>query len=83
MSESGLLLSTVHRTAETLGSIHNPFESYVESGWNYMTDNYSEFAIATWISVILHEVLCRLCGQIYMQRSSVNSYARDQDMLCK
>lgn len=57
MSDSGLLLSTVYRTAETLGSIHNPFESYVESGWNYMTDNYSEFAIATWISVILHELV--------------------------
>ena len=34
----------------------NPVEPYFASAWNYMTDNYSRFTIAMWISVVLHEV---------------------------
>ena len=34
----------------------NPLEPYLASGWNYMTDNYSRFTIAVWISLILNEV---------------------------
>jgi hypothetical protein len=54
MSAGGLnyLLHTVANT-----SLHNPVEPYVASAWNYMTDNYSRFTIAMWISVVLHEVL--------------------------
>ena len=37
-------------------SFHNPVEPYIASGWNYMTDNYSRFTIAMWISIVLHEV---------------------------
>lgn len=44
-----------HSAAEELtmaGYLINP----LEVGWTYMTDNYSHFTIATWFSVVLHEV---------------------------
>ena len=34
----------------------NVLESRIEQGWKWMTDNYSKFQIATWGSLILHEV---------------------------
>ena len=34
------------------GYLINP----LEVGWTYMTDNYSDFTIATWFSIVLHEV---------------------------
>lgn len=39
------------------GYLINPLEVC----WTYMTDNYSEFTIATWFSVVLHEVRALLC----------------------
>lgn len=44
-----------HSAAEELamaGYLINP----LEVGWTYMTDNYSDFTIATWFSIVLHEV---------------------------
>lgn len=46
-----ILLQTVANT-----TLRNPVEPYFASAWNYMTDNYSRFTIAMWISVVLHEV---------------------------
>lgn len=48
-------------TFQSLGNVSNPVAPYAESGWNYMTDNFSEFAILTWISVVFHEVHRDLC----------------------
>ena len=49
-----------HSATEELamaGYLINPLEVC----WTYMTDNYSEFTIATWFSVVLHEVRTLLC----------------------
>ena len=34
----------------------NPFLDPFAAAWIYMTDNYTKFQIATWGSIILHEV---------------------------
>ena len=45
-------MMSAYRAVEVVGNFSNP----VEVSWNYMTDNFSEFSITTWISFILHEV---------------------------
>jgi len=55
-SEQDQLIGMVYGAASAVANSTVPFESYVSSSWNYMTDNYSEFTIATLFSVILHEV---------------------------
>ena len=50
------IVGTVYKVASAVGNSSIPFEGYVASGWNYMTDHYSKFTIATWFSIILHEV---------------------------
>jgi len=45
-------MTSAYRAVEVVGNFSNP----VEVSWNYMTDNFSEFSITTWISFILHEV---------------------------
>ena len=54
--DTDYMLNTVYKTAYVLGNTTVPFEGHMAKGWNYMTDNYSEFTIATIFSVILHEV---------------------------
>ena len=57
--EADFLMGAVYKAASAVGNSSVPFEGYVASGWNYMTDNYSKFTIATVFSGILHEVhLC-------------------------
>ena len=34
----------------------NPALPYFELGWRYMTENYSKFAIATYGTILIHEV---------------------------
>ena len=58
LSSAGSLSALLQTVAN---ASHNPIEPYVASGWTYMTDNYSRFTIAVWISLILHEVQTRLC----------------------
>ena len=53
LSSAGSLSALLQTVANTS---YNPVEPYVASGWNYMTENYSRFTIAVWISLILHEV---------------------------
>ena len=55
--DADYMVSTVYKTAWVLGNTTVPFEGYIAGGWNYMTDTYSEFTIATLFSVILHEVI--------------------------
>ncbi len=47
----------------------NPLRDPFAKGWVHMTDSYSKFQIATWGSLILHEVsvtpgvsLCQITG---------------------
>lgn len=54
--DSDFLMQTLYKTASVVGNSSVPFEGYIASGWNYMTDNYSKFTIAMWFSVIYHEV---------------------------
>ena len=54
--DTDYVLNTVYKTAYVLGNTTVPLEGHIAKGWNYMTDNYSEFTIATIFSVILHEV---------------------------
>ena len=51
MSDLPFLMSA-HRAAEVVGNFSNP----LEVSWTYMTDNFSQFTILTWISFALHEV---------------------------
>lgn len=55
---SEAVMGAVYKAAAVVGNTSIPFESYMASSWNHMTDNYSKFTIATLFSVILHEVLC-------------------------
>ena len=61
----------MHVLLQTVGNASNPLEPYFASVWNYMTDNYSRFTIAMWISVALHEVrTCRAGSLRYTVRPS-------------
>lgn len=54
--DSEYVIGAVYKAASVVGNTSVPFEGYIASGWEYMTDNYSKFTIATWFSIILHEV---------------------------
>lgn len=51
------VMNALYSTAELLGNTSVPFEPQLETGWRYMTANYSQLSIATWISIILHEIV--------------------------
>ena len=48
------IYDAVGQVAATLPA--NPAEPYFAAAWMYMLDNYSKFTIATWFSLIWHEV---------------------------
>ena len=48
------LVSSLYQLAELIPG--NPATPYIETGWRYMTDNYTKFQIATWGSLLAHEV---------------------------
>jgi len=50
------LVGTVYKAASVVGNTTVPFEPHIASGWEYMTNNYSKFTVATLFSIILHEV---------------------------
>lgn len=62
-SNSSLLASpqlTVQYIEDALDFLPvNPLTDSFEIGWRWMTDNYTKFQIATWGSLVVHEV--RLC----------------------
>ena len=51
--DADYVLGAVFKAASAVGNTSVPL---VESGWEYMTDNYSKFTISMVFSVILHEV---------------------------
>lgn len=50
-------MAGVSALLQPLYRLGNVSEAYFESSWNYMTDNYSKFTIATVFSIFLHEVV--------------------------
>ena len=53
--------TTVEQIPALVGEIYaklpdNPVQEYFKDAWTYMTDNYTKFQIATWGSLLLHEV---------------------------
>ncbi|XP_070549613.1 methylsterol monooxygenase 1-like [Ptychodera flava] len=58
MAENATIVTTVRLATEYLEYLpDNPFRPTMEYYWTSMTDNYSKFDIASWISFIYHEVL--------------------------
>ena len=57
LTQSSPILSTqlIEDTLQYLPD--NPLKDPFERGWNYMLDNYTKFQIATWGSLIVHEVM--------------------------
>ena len=54
--DSEYLMGAMYKAASVVGNSSIPFEGYVVSSWEHMTSTYSKFTIATYFSVILHEV---------------------------
>lgn len=50
------LVGTIYGTLSAVGNSSVPFESYIASGWEHMTNSYSKFTIAAVFTVLLHEV---------------------------
>jgi methylsterol monooxygenase len=51
-------MESVHGSVEAIENISNPLNSLLmEPAWNYMTDNFSEFTITFWFSILMHEVI--------------------------
>ncbi len=67
--DSDYLVVAVYQAASVVGNTSVPFESFIASKWQYMTDNYSKLTIATVFSVILHEV------RVYCSDSVLMSHA--------
>ena len=44
--DTDYMLNTIYKTACVLGNTTVPFEDHIANGWNYITDNYSQFTIA-------------------------------------
>ena len=49
-------MEVVYNVVSVVGNSSVPFDHYIASGWEYMTNNYSRFTIATCFSALLHEV---------------------------
>lgn len=53
------ILSSAYLAAEYVDAVlpENPFQPSLKHAWDYMLDNYTKFQIATWGSLIVHEVI--------------------------
>lgn len=53
------ILSSAYLAVEYVDSMlpENPLQAPVRAGWNHMLQNYSKFQIATWGSLIVHELV--------------------------
>ena len=61
MMENGSIVSVSQLTTEYVENLldycpENPLKDPFYRSWTWMTDNYTEFQIATWGSLIVHEV---------------------------
>jgi len=58
-NESIGIFSSASLAVEYVDSLlpENPLQEPFKNAWNYMLNNYTKFQIATWGSLIVHEVL--------------------------
>lgn len=58
-NESISVFSSASLAVEYVDSLlpENPLQEPFKNAWNYMLNNYTKFQIATWGSLIVHEVL--------------------------
>uniref|UniRef100_A0A8C0K135 Methylsterol monooxygenase 1 n=1 Tax=Canis lupus dingo TaxID=286419 RepID=A0A8C0K135_CANLU len=58
-NESISIFSLASLAVEYVGSLlpENPLQEPFKNAWNYMLKNYTKFQIATWGSLVFHEVL--------------------------
>lgn len=58
MNDSINILSSAYLAVEYIDSFlpDNPLQQPFKNAWNYMLDNYTKFQIATWGSLLVHEV---------------------------
>ncbi|NXT51019.1 MSMO1 monooxygenase, partial [Pluvianellus socialis] len=58
MNDSINILNSAYLAVEYIDSFlpDNPLQQPFKNAWNYMLDNYTKFQIATWGSLIVHEV---------------------------
>lgn len=58
MNDSVNILSSAYLAVEYIDSFlpDNPLQQPFKNAWNYMLDNYTKFQIATWGSLLVHEV---------------------------
>ena len=57
MDDNDTVVATFRLATEYLDYIpDNPFRQPMENAWKTMDDRYSDFQIATWGSIIVHEV---------------------------
>lgn len=58
MNDSVNILNSAYLAVEYIDSFlpDNPLQQPFKNAWNYMLDNYTKFQIATWGSLIVHEV---------------------------
>lgn len=53
------ILSSAYLAVEYVDAVlpENPFQPSLKHAWGYMLDNYTKFQIATWGSLIVHELI--------------------------
>lgn len=58
MNDSVNILNYAYLAVEYIDSFlpDNPLQQPFKNAWNYMLDNYTKFQIATWGSLLVHEV---------------------------
>lgn len=59
MNNSANILSSAYLAVEYVDAVlpENPFQPPLKHAWDYMLDNYTKFQIATWGSLIVHELV--------------------------
>uniref|UniRef100_A0A8B9HUC6 Methylsterol monooxygenase 1 n=1 Tax=Astyanax mexicanus TaxID=7994 RepID=A0A8B9HUC6_ASTMX len=78
------ILSSAFLAVEYVDSLlpENPLQMPVKSAWNYMLQNYTKFQIATWGSLIVHELvyfLFCLPGFLFQFMPFMQKYKIQQD----
>ena len=59
MNGTADILSSAYLAVEYVDAVlpENPFQPSLKHAWGYMLDNYTKFQIATWGSLIVHELI--------------------------
>lgn len=91
VNEGTTILNSAYLAVEYIDSFlpDNPLQQPFKDAWNYMLDHYTEFQIATWGSLLVHEIsyflLC-LPGFVfqfipYMQKYKIQQVRQIYDFL--